>query len=120
MWKDTLLVIFQIAVDQITGGAAMEVVYPRCCGLDVHKRFVVACLSLIRNGERPKEIRQFSTGGKRLSGRIRQGNRWAKTVLIQAAHAAAQTQTYLGNNTVGSGHDGKLSAQPWPLVTVFS
>src|SRR5712692_7087291 len=36
------------------------------------------------------------TGGKRLSGRIRQGNRWAKTVLIQAAHAAAQTQTYLG------------------------
>ena len=23
-------------------------------------------------------------------------NRWAKTVLIQAAHAAAQTQTYLG------------------------
>ena len=36
------------------------------------------------------------TGGKSLSGRIRQGNRWAKTVLIQAAHAAAQTQTYLG------------------------
>ena len=36
------------------------------------------------------------TGGKRLSGRIRQGNRWAKTVLIQAAHAAGHTQTYLG------------------------
>lgn len=39
----------------------MEVVYPRCSGLDVHKRFVVACLSLIQNGERHKEIRQFST-----------------------------------------------------------
>ena len=36
------------------------------------------------------------TGGKQLSGRTRQGNRWAKTVLIQAAHAAAHTQTYLG------------------------
>ncbi len=36
------------------------------------------------------------TGGKRLGGRIRQGNRWAKTVLIQAAHAAGHTQTYLG------------------------
>ena len=22
----------------------MEVIYPRCCGLDVHKREVVACL----------------------------------------------------------------------------
>ncbi len=36
------------------------------------------------------------TGGKRLSGRIRQGNRWLKTVLVQAAHAAAHTDTYLG------------------------
>lgn len=36
------------------------------------------------------------TGGKQLSGRTRQGNRWAKSVLIQAAHAAGHTQTYLG------------------------
>jgi transposase len=36
------------------------------------------------------------TGGKQLSGRTRQGNRWAKPVLIQAAHAAGHTQTYLG------------------------
>ena len=36
------------------------------------------------------------TGGKHLSGRIRQGNRWAKTVLVQAAHAAGHTQSYLG------------------------
>jgi transposase len=40
----------------------MEVVYPRCCGLDVHKKVVVACL--IRPGEdgtAQKEIRTFST-----------------------------------------------------------
>jgi transposase len=39
---------------------------------------------------------QRETGGKQLSSRTRQGNRWAKTVLIQAAHAAGHTQTYLG------------------------
>ncbi|HVB25732.1 MAG TPA: hypothetical protein VNG51_27595 [Ktedonobacteraceae bacterium] len=57
MWKDALLVIFRKASDEFTGGAAMEVVYPRCSGLDVHKRFVVACPSLIQNGERHKELR---------------------------------------------------------------
>ena len=39
----------------------MEVVYSRCSGFDVHKRFVVACLSIIQNGQRHKELRQFST-----------------------------------------------------------
>jgi transposase len=38
----------------------------------------------------------YETGGKQLGGHARQGNRWAKTVLIQAAHAAGHTQTYLG------------------------
>ena len=36
----------------------MEVVSPRCSGLDVHKRFVVACLSIIEGGQRHKEVRQ--------------------------------------------------------------
>jgi transposase len=36
------------------------------------------------------------SAGKRRNGRICPGNRWAKTVLIQAAHAAGHTQTYLG------------------------
>ena len=39
----------------------MEVVYPRCCGLDVHKRFVVACLNILEKGQRHKELRQVST-----------------------------------------------------------
>jgi transposase len=38
----------------------------------------------------------YETGGKRLSGKIRKGNRWAKTVLVQAAHATSRTNTYLG------------------------
>ncbi len=37
----------------------MEVLYARCCGLDVHQRFVIACLSLIEEGQRRKETRTF-------------------------------------------------------------
>lgn len=37
------------------------------------------------------------SGGKRLSGRINQGNRYIKTALVQAAHGTAHTKnTYLG------------------------
>ena len=39
----------------------MEVVYPRCSGFDVHKCFVVVCLSVIEQGQRHKEVRQFGT-----------------------------------------------------------
>src|SRR5258706_6214444 len=48
--------------DQLTGATEMEVLYPRCSGIDVHKRFLVACLSIVQtNGHRHKELRQFST-----------------------------------------------------------
>src|SRR5258708_17451369 len=47
--------------DQMTGATEMEVLYPRCSGIDVHKRFVVACLSIIQHGQRHKELRQAST-----------------------------------------------------------
>jgi transposase len=40
----------------------MEIVYPRCCGLDVHKRTVVACLLVPGpDGQAAKEIRTFGT-----------------------------------------------------------
>jgi transposase len=40
----------------------MDVIYPRCCGLDVHKRVVVACLITPgRDGAPTKEVRTFST-----------------------------------------------------------
>jgi hypothetical protein len=40
----------------------MEVVYDRCCGVDVHKKKIVACL--IRpnaEGQHSKEVRTFVT-----------------------------------------------------------
>ena len=40
----------------------MDVIYPRCCGLDVHKREVVACLvSSEPDGTARKEVRAFGT-----------------------------------------------------------
>jgi transposase len=41
----------------------MELVYQRCCGIDIHKKVIVACLiTLTANGQRHKEIRSFRTG----------------------------------------------------------
>ena len=40
----------------------MELVYQRCCGIDIHKKVIVACLiRLPAKGERHKEIRTFRT-----------------------------------------------------------
>lgn len=40
----------------------MQVVHERCCGLDVHKKMVVACLLTAGESGRPtKEVRTFST-----------------------------------------------------------
>ncbi len=38
----------------------MEVLYPRCCGLDIHKRLVVACLVTPGpDGQPAKQVRSF-------------------------------------------------------------
>ena len=40
----------------------MEVVYEHCCGLDIHKKLVVACaITPGRSGQPQKEIRSFGT-----------------------------------------------------------
>jgi transposase len=40
----------------------MERVYQRCCGIDIHKKMLVACLILVTaDGQRHKEIRTFRT-----------------------------------------------------------
>lgn len=39
----------------------MEVIYPRCGGIDVHEEFVVVCLSRVQQGQRHKELRRFAT-----------------------------------------------------------
>ena len=44
------------------GGAAMERVIERCCGLDVHKKTVVACVRVPgRTSAREQQVRTFGT-----------------------------------------------------------
>jgi transposase len=49
-------------------GGADGSLYPRCCGLDVHKETVVACLRLVIDGKVVKELRTFSTTTASLMG----------------------------------------------------
>ena len=44
----------------------MQVIYERCCGLDVHKRTITACRLKWLGGQWQKEIRQFGTMTKDL------------------------------------------------------
>src|ERR1700751_4567525 len=44
----------------------MEVLYPHCAGLDVHKETVVACARHMGNGTRTSEVRTFGTTTKDL------------------------------------------------------
>ena len=37
----------------------MEVLYPRCCGLDVHKSSITACILVAQSGKPKKQIRRF-------------------------------------------------------------
>lgn len=39
----------------------MEVIYPRCAGLDVHKQTVVACIRIANNSAPTQEVRTFAT-----------------------------------------------------------
>jgi len=39
----------------------MDLLYTRCCGIDAHKNFVMACLSIKEGGESRKEVRRFGT-----------------------------------------------------------
>jgi transposase len=40
----------------------MDVVYARCCGIDIHKRIAVACVIVSeKRGRARKEIRTFGT-----------------------------------------------------------
>jgi transposase len=44
------------------GEGLVDIIYERCCGLDVHKRSVAACLIVPgTHGEPRKEIRTFGT-----------------------------------------------------------
>ncbi len=64
----------------------MELVYQRCCGIDIHKKVIVACLIiLMANGQRHKEIRTFRT----VTGELLQLLDWLKAA--QCTHVAMES-----------------------------
>ncbi len=47
----------------------MEVIHPRCCGLDIGKKSVAACISIMGSkGKAHKEVRTYSTVTKEILG----------------------------------------------------
>jgi len=97
----------------------MEILYTICCGLDVHKDSITACLRRLgAAGHVTKELRSFGTTTGALltlcdwlvaagcthvamesTGQYwkpRKGNKWLRTALVAAAWAASHTRTYLG------------------------
>ncbi len=59
----------------------MEVLHRSCCGIDVHKQFLVACLLVVdETGHHHKEIRRFST----MTGELLSCVEW-----LQQAHCTA-------------------------------
>jgi hypothetical protein len=46
----------------------MEVLYPKCAGLDVHRDTVVACARIASEGKASQEVRTFGTTTKELMG----------------------------------------------------
>src|SRR5579883_1068735 len=50
------------ASENIFEREGMELVYRRCCGIDIHKKMIVACvITETESGQRHKEIRTFRT-----------------------------------------------------------
>ncbi|OLN31521.1 Mobile element protein [Desulfosporosinus metallidurans] len=45
---------------------ALKIVYPICCGIDVHKTFVVACIASTNKGVTTYKCHRFSTYTKGL------------------------------------------------------
>jgi transposase len=64
----------------------MHIVYERCCGIDVHKKFVVVCLCILTaQGVIQKEIRTFTTMTQDLLGMLE----WLKQA--RCSHAALES-----------------------------
>jgi hypothetical protein len=69
------------AEEHSTRRASMQVVYERCCGLDVHKRTVVACVLLTQpDGSVQREVRTFST----MTAEVLALDDWLRALQVQS------------------------------------
>jgi len=56
--------------------STVEIVYPVCCGMDVHKNFLVACIAITNEHSKTEHhIRRFST----FTGDLRKLSAWLES-----------------------------------------
>ncbi|SDE90549.1 hypothetical protein [Sporomusa acidovorans] len=73
---------------------ALKIVYPICCGIDVHKTFVVACIASSNSkGITAYKRHRFSTFTKGLNGISRAGC-YIKPLLVQCATAVIKSEKH--------------------------
>jgi transposase len=64
----------------------MQVVYPRCCGIDVHKKGVTVCVLISHeNGTVERQLRSFGT----MTGQLQALSEWLRQ--WQVTHLAIES-----------------------------
>ena len=63
----------------------VEIVYPRCCGIDVHKASVCCCISIKESGQIEKQKRRFDTTTGQLQEMAGWLQRWKVTKVAMEA-----------------------------------
>ena len=63
----------------------MEVLYARCCGLDVHKQSISVCVLVVEGGKRQKQMRRVGT----TTGEILELSDWLRQ--LQVTHVAMES-----------------------------
>jgi hypothetical protein len=69
----------------------MEVLYPRCCGLDVHKSSITACVLLAQSGKPLKHIRRFGCTTRELRELVV----WLQEFGVE--HVVMESRLFIGN-----------------------
>jgi hypothetical protein len=80
----------------------MQVVYQRCCGLDIHKKLIVACLLLMNSQGVQKEIRTFIPT-RILRDTSKMGEVGHRTETFRIGFQLIESFTYLVNDLIERG-----------------
>jgi hypothetical protein len=91
----------------------MEVLYTRCCGLDVHKESITACVLTVQAGHREKLIRRVGT----TTGEILELSDWLRQLRVDdgpargtlAVHTISGSRSHLGKISLPLRRSSSLS-----------
>ena len=99
-WESTCRTFSSHAEQQ---GGPMKVLYCRCCGLDVHKDSITACILVLVNGQRQVRIKEFKTYWKELQKlKLWLYSNKVECVAMEAEASTALLLTTFAHREVGS------------------